>query len=93
MTTEEKKKKRFGRAKKKLDKILLGVVIGGAVGSILGVTLAPKAGKDTRKEIQQKGRETWEKMSEIIGEKTERFRKKRKKTIWHVLHDIFFRKK
>jgi gas vesicle protein len=38
-------------------KVLTGVIIGGAVGSILGLTLAPKKGKDTRKAIRDKSLE------------------------------------
>lgn len=47
----------FGFNKKKekkqthLDKILMGMVVGGAIGSVLGVGLAPKKGSETRKEI------------------------------------------
>ncbi len=46
---EEKKKKKGG-----LLKILTGMVVGGAVGSILGLTLAPRKGKETRKAIKDK---------------------------------------
>jgi gas vesicle protein len=52
----------FGFGKKKqekkqghLDKILMGVIVGGAIGSVLGVGLAPKKGSETRKEV---GRQT-----------------------------------
>ena len=37
--------------KGKLDKVLMGAVIGGAIGSVLGASIAPKKGEDTRKEI------------------------------------------
>jgi len=49
----------FGFNKKKekkqsnLDKILMGVVVGGAIGSVLGVSLAPKKGSETRKAISR----------------------------------------
>ena len=43
---DEKKKKR-----KILDKILMGAVIGGAIGSVVGATIAPKKGKETRKNV------------------------------------------
>ncbi|MBI2634166.1 hypothetical protein HYW82_00665 [Candidatus Peregrinibacteria bacterium] len=33
---EEKKKKRL------IDKIIMGAIIGGAIGSVLGATMAPK---------------------------------------------------
>ena len=39
---------------KGLFKILTGMIVGGAIGSILGLTLAPRKGKDTRKAIRDK---------------------------------------
>ncbi len=45
------KKKRVGKG---VFKVLTGVIVGGAIGSILGLTLAPKKGKDTRKAIREK---------------------------------------
>jgi len=76
--------------KKTLDKLLLGVVIGGAVGSILGVTLAPKSGKETRKMISQKSSKTWQKISRVIEEKGA---DSEKKGFWHTLNRWFVRKK
>ena len=46
--SEEKKKKR-----KLVDKVLMGAIIGGAIGSVLGATIAPKKGSETRKDIVQ----------------------------------------
>ncbi|MBI4975430.1 YtxH domain-containing protein [Candidatus Peregrinibacteria bacterium] len=37
--------------KKILDKVLMGAVIGGAIGSVIGAAIAPKEGKETRKDI------------------------------------------
>lgn len=31
----------------------MGAIIGGAIGSVLGATIAPKKGKETRKEIEE----------------------------------------
>ncbi|MBU0727666.1 YtxH domain-containing protein [Patescibacteria group bacterium] len=42
---------------KKIFKILTGVVVGGAIGSILGLTLAPKKGKETRQYLREKSLE------------------------------------
>ena len=39
---------------KNKKKLVTGIIIGGAIGSIIGVTMAPKTGKETRKIIQQK---------------------------------------
>lgn len=40
------------KIKKNIFKLLTGVIVGSAVGSILGLTLAPKKGKETRKYIK-----------------------------------------
>ena len=42
---------------KKIFKLLTGVVVGGAIGSILGLTLAPKKGKETRQYLRDKSLE------------------------------------
>lgn len=45
----------------KLDRLIMGVILGGAIGSVLGLTLAPRKGKETRELIKQKGKEVSEK--------------------------------
>jgi len=45
------------KVSKGIFKVLTGVIVGGAIGSILGLTLAPKKGKDTRKAIRDKSLE------------------------------------
>jgi gas vesicle protein len=47
------------KAKKGLFKLLTGVIVGGAIGSILGLTLAPKKGAETRKFLQDKSKEAY----------------------------------
>jgi len=44
---------------KKIFRVLTGMVIGSAIGSILGLTLAPKKGEDTRKYIKDKSMEVF----------------------------------
>jgi len=44
-------KPKIGRS---LFKVLTGVVIGSAIGSILGLTLAPKEGSETRQIVKDK---------------------------------------
>jgi len=39
---------------KKLFKLLTGVIVGGAIGSILGLTLAPRKGEETRQYLRDK---------------------------------------
>ena len=48
----KKNKKEENKSKRSIDKIIMGAVIGGAIGSVLGATIAPKKGKETRKEIK-----------------------------------------
>ncbi len=59
--------------KKGLFKILSGVVVGGAIGSILGLTLAPKKGSETRKKIKDKSMELF-----LKGKKTMKNEEKKK---------------
>jgi len=35
----------------------MGAIVGGAVGSVLGLVFAPKKGEDTRKFLKEKGKE------------------------------------
>lgn len=46
-----KKKKQHEKKQGNVDKVLMGMIVGGAIGSVLGVSLAPKKGSDTRKDI------------------------------------------
>lgn len=64
------KKKREEPKKKQnsLDKILMGLVVGGAIGSVLGIGLAPKKGADTRKQIGKKAGQLFESAKEIVSE-------------------------
>lgn len=46
--SEEKKDK------SKVDKLVMGAIMGVAIGSVVGMTIAPKSGKETRKMIVEK---------------------------------------
>jgi gas vesicle protein len=37
---------------KKRDKLIFGTIVGGAIGSVLGMIYAPKSGKNTRKMLK-----------------------------------------
>ena len=65
------------KVRKGLFKVLTGVIVGGAVGSILGLTLAPRKGKDTRKVIREKSLEMFLKGKEELKKEQEmgRFKK------------------
>jgi hypothetical protein len=83
------------RTSKRLDKIFMGMIVGGAVGSILGVTLAPKPGKEIRKIIAARGKETFKKISKIIDKRTEKQEEQKeaqKKGFWYFLNRIFIKK-
>lgn len=59
--SEEKNKK----ISKRFDNLVSGVIIGGAIGSVLGLTLAPRKGSETRKIIKDKSMEVIEKGKEM----------------------------
>lgn len=50
------KKRREEEEKKKstLDKIVMGAIIGTAIGSVIGLTMAPKKGKEARGFLKDK---------------------------------------
>ena len=60
------KKPRLG---KKIFRILTGMVVGSAIGSILGLTFAPRKGKETRQYIKDKSMEVFLKSKEAAGNK------------------------
>lgn len=64
---EPKKRGRF------IDKLILGAIIGGAIGSVLGLTLAPKKGKETRDLLKEKGKEVYRKGKDIHGQFMEEY--------------------
>lgn len=50
---------------KKVDKFIMGALIGGAIGSVLGMTFAPKKGKETREVLKEKGKQLFEKGKDV----------------------------
>lgn len=51
MSNEEKKISR------QIDKLIMGIILGGAIGSVVGLTFAPRKGKETREILKKKGEE------------------------------------
>lgn len=60
---DKKKKKGIGGT---LDKIFMGAIIGGAIGSVLGMGLAPKKGKETRRFLKEKAQEVIHKAEDLL---------------------------
>jgi gas vesicle protein len=52
---------------KKAGILALGVTIGSTVGVLAGVLFAPKAGKETRENLIQRGCEAWGKIQENVS--------------------------
>lgn len=75
MSPEENSKKKHA-----LDKIFMGVVIGGAIGSVLGASIAPKKGKETRKEIFEAVKNAGKGSKKLFQKLKEFFSFKKKKT-------------
>lgn len=72
--------------KSKIDKIIMGAIIGGAIGSVIGVTLAPKSGKETRKMLKEKGKDVFKKGEELKIKLTKEHREGMKdRKIWKLI--------
>lgn len=80
-----KKKKEKKKKKGVVDKLVMGAIIGGAIGSVVGMTVAPKKGEETRKFIKDKGKEAYEKGKEFVEEQA----KEKSGRIWKSTKGIF----
>ena len=56
------------RKKGTIEKIIMGAIIGTAVGSVIGLTVAPKKGKDTRNFLKKKFKNRNELIDEDVKE-------------------------
>lgn len=103
-----KKKKKIEKPKRKsnLDKLIMGAIVGGAVGSVVGMSIAPQKGKETReiiaqksKELIKKGQESLEKLSDLKDKKEveakieQETKKEKKKLIPRMVERLFGRSK
>jgi hypothetical protein len=74
--------------KSRVDKLVMGAIIGVAVGSVVGMTIAPQKGSETRRMIADKGMEAINKGKEI-GIRIAEDRKVRKGFLRRLLGLIF----
>ena len=51
----------------KAGMLVLGVSIGCTVGAVAGILWAPRTGKETRQEVERRGRETWERIKDNVS--------------------------
>ena len=62
--------------KGKMDKLIMGAIVGVAVGSVIGMAVAPKKGSETREIITQKGRDAIGQGKKYIEDTREKSKKK-----------------
>lgn len=62
---KKKKQEQAGKKHSKIDKLIMGAIVGGAVGSVIGMSIAPKKGSDTREILAQKGKDLLKKGQEM----------------------------
>jgi gas vesicle protein len=89
----------FGKKKKKkkkgmMDKVVMGAIVGGAIGSVVGMTVAPKKGEETRKYLKDKGTEVYQKGKEFLDEHETEINQAKKKSgkFWKRLKKHFLKK-
>ncbi len=83
MGKDKKKKKKI----KMIEKVIMGAVIGGAIGSVMGATIAPKKGKETRKEIVDAAKSA-KKNSGILLKKLIKIFNKKKKPLKKIPNEM-----
>ncbi len=100
----KRKNKDQDRKKSKLDKLVMGAIVGGAIGSVIGMSIAPQKGAETREMLAQKGKDVYAKGKEVGGqiqmsleEKRDDLKEKmasmpKKKSFFGRLKDKIFRK-
>ena len=54
--------------------VLIGMLVGGLAGAVTMLLLAPQSGKDTRKQIQEKGIELRDRTNEVLEDTMTRVR-------------------
>jgi gas vesicle protein len=56
------------KKKRRLGGIIATLVIGGAIGSVVGMSLAPQSGKKTREDLKKKGEKILQEGKRFIDE-------------------------
>src|SRR5215208_7648795 len=56
--------------------VLVGMLVGGLAGAVTMLLLAPQSGKDTRKQIQEKGIELRDRTTELLEDSMTQVRSK-----------------
>lgn len=59
--------------------VLVGMLVGGLAGAVTMLLLAPQSGRDTRKQLQQKGIELRDRTSEVVEDTMTQVREKANK--------------
>jgi gas vesicle protein len=68
-------KKKKEKKQSSLDKVLMGMIVGGAIGSVLGIGLAPKKGSETRKDIGKQADKLLKGAREVVNDATRLMKK------------------
>lgn len=82
--------KKTKKKESKISKLLLGVIVGGAVGSVLGVTLSDKK---RREKISNVSRKAFGETKKFVRSQISNTSKKKKSGFWHFLNKIFHGRK
>lgn len=70
---------------KAVDKLVMGLIIGGAVGSVLGMAFSPKSGKENRDAVKSKV----ENLKDAANEVKHDFIKEHKKELYSAKKGLF----
>lgn len=87
MSEKGGKKPRGSKKEGRFSKLILGLVVGGAVGSVVGVTLSDK---ENREKIRKTSVKAFHSSQKFISDMRESrtARKPEKKGFWHFLHRL-----
>ena len=65
--------------KSSFDKLVMGAIVGVAVGSVIGMAVAPKKGSETREIIAQKGKDALDQGKKFIDDHKPQIKEARKR--------------